>query len=649
VPRIPHGAIVTTERIREADTGLAGGAAVGVAPAAAVSNFGFLFEDLQRDPASLLPREAATNKRLAALGRAMLDPEDPRDAGDPGDTNIPAIYTYFGQFVDHDITLEEGSPAVTRLLAPGAQPLSIETIRRDLKNRRRPTLDLDSLYGTPVPPDQLAPRDGEGMRIGKVTRADRFLPRVKPVLRVRLTGDDNDLPRQKRHEIPELDRAAIIGDGRNDENLIISQLHLAFLKAHNAWVKQGKTFDQARRLLRQHYQHIVIHDFLERIADPAIVREIRDHGNRLFGPDQSFMPLEFSVAAYRFGHSLVRENYEFNLNFTSSKDDTTVAAGLEALFTFTALSGDLGKLDTLPDNWIIEWHRFVDTPYTRAANKTRRIDTKLAATLFSLPDIQGGTLIEGSEEELDEGRLPVRNLLRGYILRLPTGQAVAKALDLPVLTDRQIEEAAASPAQVTALRQGGFLRRTPLWYYVLAEARHPSGGNGQRLGPVGSTIVAEVLIGLARRSEDSILNTPGWRPSLPAAQAGKFQLADLLRFAAVLPVTYKVQSGDSLSKIAKSQLQSEGRWPEILVLNRDQVPNRDKIKEGQILLLPGGTPKEAKPVLHTVKTGDTLFDLAKKHLGDNRRRKEIYELNKEIIGPDPGRIRPGQLLVIARP
>jgi nucleoid-associated protein YgaU len=70
---------------------------------------------------------------------------------------------------------------------------------------------------------------------------------------------------------------------------------------------------------------------------------------------------------------------------------------------------------------------------------------------------------------------------------------------------------------------------------------------------------------------------------------------------------------------------------------------------GQILLLPGDTRKEAKPVLHTVKSGDTLFDLAKKHLADNRRHMEIYELNKEIIGPDPGRIRPGQQLVIARP
>ena len=83
----------------------------------------------------------------------------------------------------------------------------------------------------------------------------------------------------------------------------------------------------------------------------------------------------------------------------------------------------------------------------------------------------------------------------------------------------------------SVLQSSGFLTRTPLWYYLLAEAKHHG---GQRLGPVGSTIVAEVLIGLVRRSDDSILRTPGWTPTLPAATPGQFNLADLLRFAKVL-------------------------------------------------------------------------------------------------------------------
>ena len=102
------------------------------------------------------------------------------------------------------------------------------------------------------------------------------------------------------------------------------------------------------------------------------------------------------------------------------------------------------------------------------------------------------------------------------------------------LLAQQLEAAAANPQQAQALGAGGFLGRTPLWYYLLAEAKHPDGGDGQRLGPVGSTIVAEVLIGLVRRSQDSILRTPGWTPSLPSAHPGRFELADLLRFARVL-------------------------------------------------------------------------------------------------------------------
>jgi hypothetical protein len=164
-----------------------------------------------------------------------------------------------------------------------------------------------------------------------------------------------------------------------------------------------------------------------------------------------------------------------------------------------------------------------------APNQARLIDTKLAGGLFDLRDLQGEP-----QRPADAARLAVRNLLRGYGLRMPTGQAVAKHLHLKPLKAKELETAAASPQQAKALHDTAFLDRTPLWYYLLAEAKHPDGGDGQRLGPVGSTIVAEVLIGLVRRSQDSILRTPGWTPSLPAAHPGRFELADLLRFARVL-------------------------------------------------------------------------------------------------------------------
>jgi hypothetical protein len=233
------------------------------------------------------------------------------------------------------------------------------------------------------------------------------------------------------------------------------------------------------------------------------------------------------VAAYRFGHTMIRDDYDFNINFNRG-GEPAFPATLDLLFTFTALSGQLGEFDTLPDNWIIEWQHFVDTG-AGAANKARRIDTKLAGGLFDLRDLQGN-----QQRPADAARLAVRNLLRGYGLRMPTGQAVAKHLHLKPLKAKEMETAAASPQQAKVLRDAAFLERTPLWYYLLAEAKHPDGGDGQRLGPVGSTIVAEVLIGLVRRSQDSILRTPGWTPSLPAAHPGRFELADLLQFARVL-------------------------------------------------------------------------------------------------------------------
>ncbi len=233
-------------------------------------------------------------------------------------------------------------------------------------------------------------------------------------------------------------------------------MHVAFLRAHNQLVEGGQRFGEARRTLRQHYQHIVLNDFLKRIVDEQIVDETIEQ-NRVFDPDpdQVFMPLEFSVAAYRFGHSMVRAAYNFNLNFNLSGDPDTTPATLELLFTFSALSGQLGNFETLPDNWIIQWENLV--PAGKAFDRTRRIDTKLVEPLFQLTDLRGRPRQE------DRARLAVRNLLRGYLLRLPTGQAVAGALqqklsgvrDIPVLGPNRIRNAAATTTRSRFSRTPG--------------------------------------------------------------------------------------------------------------------------------------------------------------------------------------------------
>ncbi|HEX6042689.1 MAG TPA: hypothetical protein VFZ20_31915, partial [Longimicrobium sp.] len=212
----------------------------------------------------------------------------------------------------------------------------------------------------------------------------------------------------------------------------------------------------------------------------------------------------------------------FNLNFNLGGKPGTVPATLGLLFTFTALSGELGDFDTLPDNWIVEWEHLVGA--ATALDRARRIDTRLVEPLFTLPKLDGKPLPG------DAGRLAVRNLLRGYLLRMPTGQAVSHVLGIAPLTPDEIT-AAVPPQQAAILAPAGFLERTPLWFYLLAEASHHSGG--EHLGPVGSTIVAEVLAECVRRSDDSILAIAGWTPTLGTTQ-GQFELADLLRLAGVL-------------------------------------------------------------------------------------------------------------------
>jgi nucleoid-associated protein YgaU len=640
MPRVAHGASATPEELQRAHEALARTAAevaVGFAVAgpAPLQNFDYLFPELPENPAKLLKTGRLTVRRLRELGRRMGEP----GATDPGDSQIPAIYTYFGQFVDHDITFEKTSFTPEKLLAGDLAPLPLATIRDDLKNVRTASLELDSVYGSAAVRD---PRDHNLMKIGKVAKTgETGLPFKRPPGK----GDDNDLPRTGRNAKAEFDRAAQIGDPRNDENLIVSQLHLAFLKAHNRLVNQGRSFEDARRVVRQHYQHIVIHDFLKRVADPAVVDDILTNGNRFYDAEAEpfFLPLEFTVAGFRFGHTMVRDFYDYNLNFPE--------ADLLQLFTFTAFSGQLGEFDTLPENWIIQWERFIAAGGGR--NKARRFDTKLADGLFHLQTIEG---VE--EDNSDKANLAIRNLLRGYGLRMPTGQALAERFGRPVLTAQQIKAAAASPEQVEVLNAGGFLERTPLWYYLLAEAKHhkPALGEpdegGQRLGPVGSTLVAEVLIGLVRRSDDSILRSPGWRWTLPSSQPDRFVLADLLRFARVAgggasTKIYKVKRGDKLPGIAEKQLGDTKRWPEIFVLNRDKIRHRDRLTPGEVFSLPGPTAILPRPTLHRVKRGDTLSSMADRLLGDANRWTEIHRLNRDVVR-DPNTVPVGLDLVVVR-
>ena len=477
--------------------------------------FVYLFPDLHDYGCdNFLPDDAGVASALRQLGETMT--EGVGGIAGPADHNeaegIPAAYTYFGQFVDHDITFtKSGLPDLANPGRP-ADPRPL------IENSRTASMDLDSLYDN-------APRDGEKFVLGVV--AKEGVPRADVVS----TDDLHDLPRRPPSAVEAEDREALIGDPRNDENLIVAQLHVAFLRAHNAIVDQGATGSEARQKLSQHYQWMVLHDYLKRVADPVTVDKVLSTGPKHFHPDpvRPGMPLEFAGAAYRFGHSMVRAAYNHNNIFNEGTP-------FSLLFTFTALSGQIGggpapQFPTLPQNWIIDWRRFLPgLGGSGMVNMARPIDPLLVDPLAHL------TNVTGIEEAPPNNFLAQRNLLRGWQIRLPVGQAVAAALEIPKLTEAEVLSLSqgVSERQRDVLVANGFAERTPLWYYILLEAQQVRQDTGaSRLGPVGSTILAEVFVGLCRVSLNSILRECHFKPSL-GRQPGRFDLQDLLSLAKVI-------------------------------------------------------------------------------------------------------------------
>jgi hypothetical protein len=475
--------------------------------------FGYLFDDLKTDyPAAHLPVEPASAvvAGLKALGSAMVDaPSD----GEPNSA-IPPVYTYWGQFVDHDVTANTDRETVIDIAGEPLTPIEPGFVLGLLRNLREPALNLDSVYGNgPGAPDvdTEVPYDGIAFRIGPLT------PVTFPG-QVAVPGDD--LPRSGTTG------KARIGDSRNDENLIVAQLHLAFLKFHNRVVEWLVTnqpeitddyarFERARELTRWHYQSIVVEDFLRTVALGSVVDEVLAAGaNPVVDADgEVFMPLEHSVAAYRFGHSMVRARYDHNENFGRQQDGTERPSPNRAefaqLFQFTG-NGIIGVpgLPTLPDNWPIRWTRFTDPSSMFPDRFARKIDTHLSPPLTDLSnegkDATGADLPDVRVRRILK-RLAVRNLLRGYRLAVPTGQAVAAALGAAPLSAGDLLSGDQGVAD--ALVDGGFVDATPLWFYVLKEAEVQRDGEG--LGEVGSRIVCTTLIGQIKADPTSYLNRTG--------------------------------------------------------------------------------------------------------------------------------------------
>jgi hypothetical protein len=429
----------------------------------------------------------------------------------PNSTTHTAGTTFIGQFMDHDMTFDQTS-ALGEPVDPDEPP-----------NTRSPTLDLDAVYlGGPGRSPQLYGHEGS---------------RIKLKVGALPGSGFEDLPRDGNG-------VAIIGDPRNDENIMLAGLHAAVLLFHNKAVDHVKArnpsgdddevFQEAQRLTRWHYQWMIVHEFLPLFIGQQRTSNILG-GRRFYRPRTAFMPVEFQGAAYRFGHTLVRPSYRANRVGNTGRTEP----GSPAFFGMVFDPAGEGQADPVDlrgggrqSRRFVGWETFFDfglqefAPGSGPAVKPNKlIDAKISTPLFLLP-IQ--TIAGFDPKQPTPVSLPARNLLRGVTWSLPSGQSIARAIGADPLDPSEL------PQFPSDFRLN---RSTPLWPYCLQEGFVRA--KGATLGPVGGTIVGEVIIGLLELDRRSYLAADSrWKPTLPQRDGrvtGDFRMVDFLTFAGVAP------------------------------------------------------------------------------------------------------------------
>lgn len=421
------------------------------------------------------------DKLITLAGRMKALPGSATDL-----STISSMMVYFGQFIDHDITRDRTKLDET----PYPEP-------KHTRNDRNPCLNLDSLYAD-GPGGQCNTSHGGGCAIYESSRpgAERFV--LVPV-----GGAGADIPRDSSAN-------PLIGDPRNDENLIISQLHVLFMKFHNRVVElledtglsfpapgAGTIFERARRFVTWHYQWLVREVFLKMIIHRKVFSELAAPNSRprLFdvGYDTVVdLPVEFTMAAFRFGHSMVRDAYDLN--------PQKLSVALAKILNIEARCLE-------PEN-IIDWSTF-------ATNDAQAIDRTIALGLYDLSNrIVTLHIGPGSPNEF---ALPARTLIRGSNVGLPSGQAACQRAGIPVIAFNK------SDRDYECLQELDMLYRTPLWYYLLYEAEmigtDDAGHGSLTLGPLGSQIVGEVFLALLKSDKDAYVHHY-WEPPAFSVRPG---------------------------------------------------------------------------------------------------------------------------------
>ena len=477
-------------------------------------NFGRMF--------SRLPAARWSTADIGLLaGKVMAEKEaqeTPEGVADDEENNdIDAGNTYVGQFIDHDLTRDPRPDDLTTPIDPFS-----------LQNFRTPAFDLDSVYGAgPRGSPYLYEADGIHLKLGM------------PLTGASTDAGAVDLPRDTTGQ-------ALLGDPRDDENRIVASLHTIVMRFHNLWVdrlilehrnwSKTRIFAEAQRQVLLHYQWAVLTDFLPTIVGQETLSAVLPmHGARrvprlaFYNPCTMNMPVEFSVAAYRFGHSIVRPIYRIN---------TAVVDRLPVFSQTNDPTRDLGGFRPSPPNFAIDWAFFFHMKGRRVIGKPQasyKIDNSLVFPLGLLPLPETGS---------GPASLAMRNLLRSMQLGLPSGQDVARAMGIRLLRDDEIliGKAIDDPTESEAITEvaPNFAGKAPLWTYILAEATanafkvrdgHITGEQiaPMRLGPVGGRIVAEIFVGLMLVDRSSIFYNPSFRPDSAFTDEGRFGFRELIR------------------------------------------------------------------------------------------------------------------------
>jgi len=501
-----------------------------------------------------LPAFHYSEQASADLANAMENPTpDPpgTDQGTPDDNpNLPAEYTYLGQFIDHNLDFDE-TPSPEANVNPSTLT-NFESFRFDLNN---------VFGGGPSVDPQLYAADGKHLLVTGTLgtpQANGF-----PTVTNSPTGAF-DLSRNANG-------TANLVEPRDDENQIISQISASLVAFYNDFVDQGMGYAQARQLTENYWQEVVLTDVLPAYVGQSTINQyLRQLPNGNFQvhtpnlPNANFTPIEFSVGAYRFGHALVRNEYHINdlLPPPGPDFDDNIPIFNDATFQFGDLTGGAPLQGTTADaagnctaagaaqstmlceqstNHQIEWKYFVpqinaDTQLSNAdcvagggaiingsctdpgINFARATQPTISPNLFNLPAFT----IPGCTDAADpvcngSADLIARDFARGQFDGLASGQAIAKALGCPV-----IPAASINPTSDAVFNTG-----TPLLYYVLAEAKQANA----TLGCVGKAIVAQTFIRVMWDTPNSILHngfTPNPALTPLAPETPKFSFGDLL-------------------------------------------------------------------------------------------------------------------------